>query len=243
MTDVTPPPAPPGTPYWEDFIDLFTSPSAVFARRKEDPNFFIPLLVVTLVVGLIMFGTKDLMQPIFDAEFARGMAIAQKQNPNLTAEQMEAGKGFARIAATFGGFIIIPIAICLVGIITFLAGKIVQASTTFGQAMMIGAYAYVPKIVGGILAAVQAALMDPANLNSQFAIHVGPARFFDVATTSLATLTIMGRLELFTLWSTVLIAIGLKVTGKLDTTKAALGGALVWLIASLYPMWAAIRAG
>ncbi len=243
MSDVTPPPAPPGTPYWEDFIDIFTSPSAVFARRKEDPNFFIPLLVVTLVVGLIMFGTKDLMQPIFDAEFARGMAIAQKQNPSLTAEQMEAGKGIARIAATFGGFIFIPIAICLVGIITFLAGKIVQASTTFGQAMMIGAYAYVPKIIGAILSAVQAALMDPANLNSQFAIHAGPARFFDVATTSLATMTLMGRLELFTLWSTVLIAIGLKVTGKLDTTKAALGGFVVWLIASLYPMWAAIRAG
>ena len=243
MTDVTPPPAPPGTPYWEDFIDLFTSPSAVFARRKDDPNFFIPLLVVTVVVGLIMFGTKDLMQPIFDAEFARGMAIAQKQNPNLTEAQMEAGKGFARVAATFGGFIIIPIAISLVGIITFLAGKIVQASTTFGQAMMIGAYAYVPKIIGAILAAVQAAVMDPGSLNSQFTIQVGPARFFDIATTSLATMTLMGRLELFTLWSTVLIAIGLKVTGKLDTTKAALGGFLVWLIASLYPMWAAIRAG
>ena len=243
MTDMTPPPAPPGTPLWEDFIDIFTSPSAVFARRKEDPNFFIPLFVVTLVVGLIMFGTKELMAPIFDAEFARGMAIAQKQNPNITAEQMEAGKGFARMAATFGGFIIIPIAICLVGIITFLAGKVVQASTTFGQAMMIGAYAYVPKIVGTILSAAQAAVMDPASLTSQFTIHVGPARFFDVATTSLATMTLMGRLELFTLWSTILIAIGLKVTGKLDTTKAALGGFLVWLIASAYPMWAAIRAG
>ncbi len=243
MTDVTPPPAPSGTPLWEDFIDIFTNPSAVFARRKEDPNFFIPLLVVTLVVGLIMFGTKELMAPIFDAEFARGMAIAQKQNPSITAEQMEAGKGLARVAATFGGFIIIPIAICLVGIITFLAGKVVQASTTFGQAMMIGAYAYVPKIVGTILSAIQAAVMDPASLNSQFAIHVGPARFFDVATTSLATMTLMGRLELFTLWSTILIAVGLKVTGKLDTTKAALGGFLVWLIASAYPMWAAIRAG
>ena len=31
MTDVTPPPAPPTTPIWEDFIDIFTSPSAVFA--------------------------------------------------------------------------------------------------------------------------------------------------------------------------------------------------------------------
>lgn len=241
--DVTPPPAPPTTPIWEDFIDIFTSPSAVFERRREDPTFFVPLLVVTLVIGLIMFGTKDLMQPIFDAEFARGMAQAQRQNPSITAEQMEAGKKFAGMAATFGGFIFVPIAIFLVGVVIWLAGKIVSAKTGFAQALMIGAFAYVPRILGSILGAVQAALMDPASLNSQFAIHLGPARFFDVATTNLALITLMGRLELFTLWSTVLIVIGLKVTGKLDTTKAVIGGVAVWVIASLWPMWGALRAG
>src|SRR5258705_6326879 len=104
----------------------------------------------------------------------------------------------------------------------------VQAGTSFAKAMMIGAYAYGPRIIGAIVGAVQAAVMDPSSLNSQFAIHVGPARFFDVATTGLTTLTLMGRFELFTLWSTILIAIGLKVTGKLDLVKAAIGGALVW---------------
>ena len=242
MSDVTPPPAPPTTPLWEDLVDIFTSPSAVFERRKEDPNFFLPLVVVTLAIGLLLFLTKDLMAPSFDAEFARGMAQAQRQNPNLTPEQIEAGKGIARTMATFGGFIFVPIAICLVGIVTYLAGKAVGAATTFGQAMMIGALAYVPRIVGTIVGAVQAALIDPSALNSQFAIHLGPARFFDLATTSLATMTILGRFELFTLWSTVLIAIGLKVCGKLDWTKAAIGGFLVWAIASAWPLWGAMRA-
>ena len=243
MTDVTPPPAPPTTPLWEDLVDIFTSPSAVFERRKEDPNFFLPLVVVTLAIGILLFLTKDLMSPIFDAEFARGMAQAQRQNPNLTPEQMEAGKKIAGTMATFGGFIFVPIAICLVGIVTYIAGKAIGATVTFGQGMMIGAFAYVPKIIGSILGAVQAAFMDPASLNSQFAIHIGPARFFDVATTSLATMTMMGRLELFTLWSTVLIAIGLKVCGKLEWTKAAIGGFLVWAIASAWPLWGALRAG
>src|SRR6478736_1849954 len=124
MTDVTPPPAPPATPAWEDFIDIFTSPSKVFERRREDPTFFIPLLVVTLAVGLIMFGTKDLMAPVFDAEFARGMAKAQAQNPGMTEAQMETAKSFSRTIANFGGFIIIPIAIFLLGLVTFAAGKI-----------------------------------------------------------------------------------------------------------------------
>jgi hypothetical protein len=243
MTDVTPPPAPAGTPIWEDFIDIFTSPSAVFERRKDDPTFFVPLLVIAVIIGLIMFGTKDLMSPIFDAEFARGMAQAQKQNPAMTEAQMETAKGIARTIGTFGGFIIVPIAICLVGLVTWVGGKIVGATTSVGQAMMVGCYAYIPRIIAAILGAVQAAVMDPSSLNSQFAIHIGPARFFDAATTSLTTLTLMGRLELFTLWSTVLIAIGLKVTGKLTMQKAAIGATAVWVIASLLPMLQALRAG
>ena len=242
MSDVTPPPAPPTTPFWEDLVDIFTSPSAVFERRREDPVFFMPLVVVTVAVGLIMYLTRDLSAPIFDAEFARGLAVAQRQNPNLTAEQLQASKGVARALASFGGFVIIPVAICLVGIITWVAAKAVQARVTFAQAMMIGAFAYVPKIVGAIVGAVQLALMDPASLTSQFAVHVGPARFFSYDTASALTLTLLGRLELFTLWSTVLIAIGVKAIGKLDWTKAAVGAALVWLIASLYPVWGAMKA-
>ncbi len=241
MTDVTPPPAPPSAPMWEDFIDIFTSPSAVFERRREDPVFLLPLIVVTVVIGLIMFGTKDLMAPIFDAEFARGMAKAQAQNPSITAEQMETGRGVARTMATFGGFIIIPIAVCLLGVVVYLAGKIVSAKTTFAQGMMVAAFAYVPRIVASIIAAVMAAVMDPASLNSQFSIQVGPAHFFDAATTGMTTMVLLGRLELFTLWSTVLIAIGYKVTGKLDTTKAAIGAVLVWVIATLLPLAGALR--
>jgi hypothetical protein len=241
MTDVTPPPAPPTTPVWEDFIDLFTSPSKVFERRREDPTFFVPLLVVTVVVGLIMFGTKDLMSPIFDAEFAKGMAKAQAQNPAMTEAQMETAKSFARTIATFGGFIIIPIAIALLGIVTFAAGKIVSATTTFAQAMMVAAFAYVPRIVASVVAAVIAAVMDPASLNSQFAIQVGPARFLDPATTSMPLLVVLGRFELFTLWSTALVIIGLKVTGKLDTTKATIAGVIVWAIATILPLLGALR--
>ena len=37
---------------WEDFIDIFYAPSAVF-RRREHGSVFIPLIVVTLLTGAI----------------------------------------------------------------------------------------------------------------------------------------------------------------------------------------------
>ncbi|HET7040422.1 MAG TPA: hypothetical protein VFI13_00285, partial [Gemmatimonadales bacterium] len=77
----------------------------------------------------------------------------------------------------------------------------------------------------------------------QFSIQAGPARFFDVANTSLVTMTLLGRLELFTLWSTFLVAVGLKVTGKLSWTKAGIAAALVWVLATALPLLGALRAG
>jgi len=159
----------------------------------------------------------------------------------MTEAQMETAKSFSRTIATFGGFIIIPIAILLLGFVTFAAGKIVSATTTFAQAMMVAAFAYVPRIVAAVAGAVIAAVMDPASLNSQFAIQVGPARFFDPVATGMPLMVILGRFELFTLWSTALVVIGLKVTGKLDTTKAAIAGFLVWAIATILPMLGALR--
>jgi hypothetical protein len=42
-----------------------------------------------------------------------------------------------------------------------------------------------------------------------------------------------GRLDLITIWVTVLLAVGLAVTGKVSKGKAAAFGVLIWLVGSL----------
>jgi hypothetical protein len=51
----------------------------------------------------------------------------------------------------------------------------------------------------------------------------------------------VGRLDVFTLWVTVLIAIGLAVTGKISRGKAAVAAAIVWVIGALPTIAAALR--
>jgi hypothetical protein len=43
----------------------------------------------------------------------------------------------------------------------------------------------------------------------------------------------MGRLDLITIWVTVLLAVGLRVTGKVSKGRAAIFGILMWLIGAL----------
>ncbi len=98
------PAAAPRVGIWEDFIDIFYAPSAVF-RRRENGNVFIPLAVVTIACGVLFYLNSGALQPMFDAEFDRSMAIAMRQNPNIPPEAVERIRSFAVRMQQVGTFI------------------------------------------------------------------------------------------------------------------------------------------
>jgi hypothetical protein len=49
------------------------------------------------------------------------------------------------------------------------------------------------------------------------------------------------RVDLFTIWITVLLAIGLRVTGRVSGAQAAGVAALVWLVGALPGVLGALR--
>ncbi|MEO8624144.1 MAG: hypothetical protein ABI625_23895, partial [bacterium] len=76
-------------------------------------------------------------------------------------------------------------------------------------------------------------LMDPASLTGQFKVSLGVGRFLDPDTTSPALLALAGRVDVFTIWVTILLVIGLSVTGKIPRGKAAVAGVIVWIVGAL----------
>ena len=226
---------------WEDFIDIFYAPSSVF-RRREKGNFFIPLAVITILCAALFYLNSGALQPIFDAEFDRGMATAMRQNPNIPPEAAERMRGFAMILQQVGMFIFLPIAIFGVGVATWLAGKLVDAKQTFRAALVVGAYAYAPRIIDGVLQGIQGLFLDPSQLDGRFRLTLGVGRFLDPDTVSPLLLAIVGRLDLITIWITVLVAVGLSVTGRIPLRKAAIAAAIVWLVGGLPLIIPALRA-
>jgi hypothetical protein len=212
----------------DDFLDIFVAPSTVFERRT-DGKFGLALLVLSVAMAVLFLATRSAMEPVFDAEFTRAMTA----NPNLTPEQVEAGR---RVSATVGsvfGIIIIPIMALLLGIGVWLGGRAAGAKLSYAQSATIGTFALFPKLVESVVAGVQALLMDEANLNSRFSVSLGVGRFLDPDTTNAGLLAFAGRVDLFTLWVTLLVAIGIKTMGSTSTGSAALGAAVVWLLGSL----------
>jgi hypothetical protein len=214
---------------WEDFIDIFYAPSAVFARRIAS-GFFIPMLVVTLLAGTLYLVNSAVWSQVMDAEMGRALA---KRAQTLTPEQAQTARNFALTMSKIGAFVFTPIAIFFVGLALWACGKFFESKQSLGQAVMVASYAYVPRIIEGVVTSVQGLLLDPSTFTGRWRVSLGVGRFLDPDTTSPALLALVGRIDVFTIWVTVLLAIGLSVTGRIPRGRAAIAAAIVWFVGAV----------
>lgn len=225
------PTSPKSASFWEDLIDIFFSPAAVF-RRNETKSVWPPLLFVSLAIGIIFFATFNQLEPIFDAEFTRNMAKAAA-NPQVTPEVIARMKGVSESITRYGLSVIIFVTILIVGIVSWIVGKLVGSSQSLHAALVVAAWAYMPRVIGSVLGGVQGLLMDPSNLTGQLAISLSPARFYAPDQPSPLVYQILGRFDLITIWVTILLAVGLSVTGKVGKGRAVLFGIIMFVLGAL----------
>jgi hypothetical protein len=226
----------------EDFVDIFYQPSVVFARRERS-SFWLPWLIVSLVIGVVLWANSGVLSPVFDAEAARNIAAAAKANPQLTPEMQEKGRAFAEKSISIGLIVGTPIGILLVGVILWAVGKLFDSAQTLGAAMMVASFSAVPRVVGALVLSAQAFLLDPSKLTSFAALSISPARFLDPDKFSPGVMALLMRFDVFTIWATVLLAIGLAVTGRISRQKAAIAAFIVWLVATAPTLLAVARGG
>ena len=232
-------PTPPKASLVEDFVDIFTSPREVFARRANS-GFFLVMVIVTLLIGGLFLVNRGTMESIMDAEFARGMAEAVKKNPGMTQDQIDAAKKFGGYTMNIGAFIFVPIAMLLTGLCGWLTAKMLGARLSYQAATMVATYAFIPRVIEAIGVSVQGLLIDTSALHGRFQLSLGVGRFLDPEM-SPGLLGLLGRIDVFTLWETVLIAIGIATIAKLAKEKAIAAGAIMWVFGALPSLWTLIR--
>lgn len=237
MSDAaTVPPAPAPSSFVEDLIDIWFAPSAVFARRAKT-GFLAIMCVVTLAIAGLFMANRNAMQPIMDGEYRRQMAEVMRQNPQMTEQQLAAGKKFAEKIQTFGIFFGIPIGLFLVGLGVWLTGKMLGAEELgYGTSVMIAGWSYLPKVLESIGISVQALLIDTAALSGRFQLTLGVGRFMD-PDTSIGLLSLLGRVDLFTIWVSALAAIGIVTIGKLARGRIVPAALILWSFGAIPALW------
>lgn len=231
---------PPKVSLWEDFIDIFTSPSAVF-RRREGEGFGIQLLVLTVLFAILILGTKGLVMPAIDADIARQGAKMAQSHPEITADVLQKQQAMGEKFGPIFVIILIPIMAMLTGLVLWLVGKIFDSKQTGTAALMVATYAFFPKLLASVAGALIAYFSNPDRLNGMTRLSVGVGAFLDPDKTSPLILALLVRVDVFTIWETVLLGIGLSITGKIPKAQAYTAAAIVWLIGALPGVLGALR--
>jgi membrane protein, antimicrobial resistance system len=231
--------AAPEASLWEDFVDIIVDPVSVF-RRREHANWLIPLAIVTVAIAIIAIASRGVLQPMMDAEFERA-ADAMRKNPQVTEEMIDRMHGVMLFTQTWGPVVLTPIGIILVGFVTWFISKFVDAHEALSTAMMIASYAYVPRIIQFVVNAVQGLFLKPDQMNGIIKLSFSPARFLDPNTANPVLLQVLNRFDIFTIWVTVLLAIGIYATGKVSKHQAAIAGILIWIVGAIPAVLGALR--
>lgn len=232
--------AAPGGSVWEDLIDIFYAPTRVFERRR-DGRFWVPLIVLTVMTVVLYFATKPYLQPLYDAIWDK-MAVQLQKNPRMTEEMMSTMRSRMDTFGWINVMVVIPVMVVLLALTMWIVGKLFDSTQRFSQAMAVAALSQFPKLLESIIAGVQGAIMNPSSITSQHSIKLSIARFL-ADTTSPVTLALAGRFDLFVIWCTVLIAIGLQVTGNIPRARAAIAAVIVWALAAFPAVYSALKQG
>ena len=222
---------------WEDFIEIFFAPSAVFARRR-DGRFWLALIVLTLLIGVLFYASQGPLAGVFEGEFRRGIARAAEGGTRITEQQATQMRAMTERFAIVGVVVVVFVGTLVMGVLIWLLSKMFGSLATVAVATAVATYSQFPKIIQAALNIVQGIFFEADSLA---AISLGPARFFDADTTSPALLALLQRFDVFIIWPTVLIAIGLVVAARMERSNAIIVAVIVWAVGALPSLLTALR--
>jgi len=212
---------------FEDIIDVFINPSAVFERNKNT-GFARPALIQSVIFLVLVIALKNLVSPYFDAEFERSMATAAAKGQEIPEAAMATSRKFAGYIGMIGP-LFAPWFVALIGgLFTMIGARIVGAKLSFGQSATIASWSYFPAIIGYLAIAVQGALVDSQSIRGVSDSQFGPARFVDPSTISPSLLGFLQSVDLFSIWTLVLTAIGVAIVAGVARGTGAIAALVRW---------------
>jgi hypothetical protein len=237
----TPQPEEPSLSEGARIVDTFIAPSKTFADVRRNPNWWAPWLLISAVTLLFVFvmGRQIGFEQITKNAVAQSSRAEQfeKLPPDQQAKQIQMSTAFARYISyslpVVNLIVFVVIAAVLMAAFNFGAG----ASVPYKTSLAIVAYSSLPSIIGAALGIVSMfAGVDPAGFNAQNPVATNPAHFMDPAGNKFLY-GMASALDVFIIWSIVLMGIGFASNSKVKRSTA------IAMVAGLYLFYKLVSAG
>jgi len=220
-------------------INTFIAPSKTFTDLKRSAAWWAPWILISIFSLVIIYAISK--QVTFEQVNRYNIAHSPKQAEQFDKLSPDQQATRLRIAGTFiavfgYGSPAFLLLYCLVGsVVVWLIFKIgAGAETTFSQAYAILMYAWLPGILQALLATISLfAGANPEGFDINNPVGTNLAYYLDPDTTGKFLRGMASALDVFSIWSVVLVGIGFACTSKVKRSTAITIVAVAYLVLKL----------
>lgn len=210
-------------------INVLVDPNNTFASIARRPTWVAPLVILMLLgilTSTLAFGKMDVAQAVREQFAARGQTANQ--------EQIDQGVTFfddlrgVAVLITLLGFPLIMMAVALVFWFAFqLAGQ----EMNYGTSLSVTLHGMMPMAVASLLTLPVILNRDSITQREMMSgnVLVSNLSFLASSDAAPAWVALLSSIDLFSLWTVILLVIGYRAAANTSTAKACAVVPLVWL--------------
>jgi len=219
---------------------VFHSPAAVFADIARHGRWIIPLLIKTVcslaIVTAIQsrISVADMVTKIIESN-ERMQQLPAEQRDAVIAQQMKFIPIGMYAGAIFGSAVVLFVA---AGVLLLVFNMLMDGKLKYKNVLNIYSYAMLPPGIVSVLVMLMVLYLKPPNefdIQNPLAFNAGA---FLPAAASAWMKALLGSIDLFTLWTMILLAIGFSRSISKMTVGKAFGAIVIpWLV------WVLLKTG
>ena len=233
-TETTVAPAEPAS-RWEDFIDIIFSPGEVFDRRANE-GWGRPFLILSIVLLVLFYALLPVTGGIWEAAFR------ENAPPNATPADIQKMGKFATYFGGIGMIIGLLFMTLITGVVIKLVSSLLEPAASWRQSFLIATYSLFIGVLQTLLIAVSAFIGGRDGALSMNDASFGVQRFMPTDLDPVMK-ALIGRFDLFALWSAALVAIGLIHIVRMPAIKAIITAIAAWALVVLPQLIGAAMSG
>lgn len=215
----------------KNYVRTLTRPSRVFEWVRDNPNWWVPVIILIVTTVLVAVVSAPL-----SADFAQKKLLSNSNNtsPEQLAKAKEIMKSpFLPVIAAVSSFFGVIVAILIQAGLLHLGAYIFGGRAGFTVGLATVAFAQAPIVVKQIIQSIY--MFASGRLVVDGLSTLLPS---DKIATPFGVL--LGRIDIFSFWTIVLLAIGLSITYKITKGKAAVISVGYWVLGTIFTVLPAL---